>query len=92
MSDSFSYPEQTATDTATPGKNPERKIKQYIYPALNETNQNHNFFLYFLSFFKQEQVNFFANGVETNEETFQETDRYVPMWVRLASPFLRRYL
>lgn len=40
----------------------------------------------------QEQVNFFANGVETNEETFQETDRYVPMWVKLASPFLRRYL
>lgn len=40
----------------------------------------------------QEQTNFFANGVETNEVTFQQDDRYVPLWVRLASPFLRRYL
>ena len=40
----------------------------------------------------QEQTTFFANGVETNEVTFQQNDRYVPLWVRLASPFLRRYL
>ncbi|XP_061182445.1 CDP-diacylglycerol--glycerol-3-phosphate 3-phosphatidyltransferase, mitochondrial-like [Saccostrea echinata] len=40
----------------------------------------------------REQEYFFAHGIQTDEDTYQKADRFVPYWVRLTSPFIRRYL
>ncbi|XP_062567116.1 CDP-diacylglycerol--glycerol-3-phosphate 3-phosphatidyltransferase, mitochondrial-like isoform X1 [Saccostrea cucullata] len=40
----------------------------------------------------KEQEYFFSHGIQTNEDTYQKADRFVPYWVRFTSPFLRRYL